>query len=127
MGVVSFCGAPAFVGSGRGRLDGNRGRIPWWRGNARRRSSRYGTMARSLSSPARCAALPAHPIGRLGVPDEIATGIVFLASDDSAFVTGAKRQSVKPRRRDCPPHQRCLFWRGSISNVHDVGKPSLKR
>jgi 3(or 17)beta-hydroxysteroid dehydrogenase len=30
-----------------------------------------------------------HPIGRLGVPDDIANGIVFLASDDSGFMTGA--------------------------------------
>jgi len=34
-------------------------------------------------------ALSAHPIGRLGMPDDIAKGIVFLASDDSAFMTGA--------------------------------------
>jgi 3(or 17)beta-hydroxysteroid dehydrogenase len=31
----------------------------------------------------------AHPIGRLGMPDDIAKGIVFLASDDAAFMTGA--------------------------------------
>ena len=30
-----------------------------------------------------------HPIGQLGVPDDIAKGIVFLASDDSDFMTGA--------------------------------------
>jgi len=30
-----------------------------------------------------------HPIGRLGVPDDIALGIVFLASDDAGFMTGA--------------------------------------
>ena len=33
---------------------------------------------------ARQRALSAHPIGRLGMPDGIAKGIVFLASDDSA-------------------------------------------
>jgi NAD(P)-dependent dehydrogenase (short-subunit alcohol dehydrogenase family) len=34
-------------------------------------------------------AMSRHPIGRLGVPDDIAKGIVFLASDDSGFMTGA--------------------------------------
>ena len=38
---------------------------------------------------ARRLALSTHPIGRLGVPDDIARGIVFLASDDAGFMTGA--------------------------------------
>jgi len=38
---------------------------------------------------ARRTARAAHPIGRLGTPEDIAKGIVFLASDDSAFMTGA--------------------------------------
>src|SRR6266852_37754 len=38
---------------------------------------------------ARRLALSNHPIGRRGVPDDIAKGIVFLASDDAAFMTGA--------------------------------------
>ncbi len=29
-------------------------------------------------------------LGRLGAPDEITSGVVFLASDDSSFVTGAE-------------------------------------
>jgi NAD(P)-dependent dehydrogenase (short-subunit alcohol dehydrogenase family) len=38
---------------------------------------------------ARRIALKTHPIGRLGVPNDIAKGIVFLASDDAGFMTGA--------------------------------------
>ena len=30
-----------------------------------------------------------HPIGRLGVAEDIAKGILFLASDDSGFMTGS--------------------------------------
>ncbi len=30
-----------------------------------------------------------HPIGRLGVADDVAKGIVFLASDDASFMTGS--------------------------------------
>jgi len=38
---------------------------------------------------ARRVALTHHPIGRLGEPADIAKGIVFLASDDAGFMTGA--------------------------------------
>jgi NAD(P)-dependent dehydrogenase (short-subunit alcohol dehydrogenase family) len=38
---------------------------------------------------ARRLGLSGHPIGRLGTPDDIAKGIVFLASDDAGFMTGA--------------------------------------
>jgi NAD(P)-dependent dehydrogenase (short-subunit alcohol dehydrogenase family) len=33
--------------------------------------------------------IDAHPIGRLGTPTDISNGIIFLASDDAAFMTGS--------------------------------------
>jgi 3(or 17)beta-hydroxysteroid dehydrogenase len=38
---------------------------------------------------ARSVAMKQHPIGRLGVAEDIALAIVFLASDDAGFMTGS--------------------------------------
>jgi NAD(P)-dependent dehydrogenase (short-subunit alcohol dehydrogenase family) len=43
-----------------------------------------------LASLAGATTLPEHPpVGRHGVPDDVAGAVVFLASDDSAFCTGS--------------------------------------
>jgi NAD(P)-dependent dehydrogenase (short-subunit alcohol dehydrogenase family) len=42
-----------------------------------------------LQDPERTRRLTAlHPLGRLGTPEDIANGVVFLASDESAWMTG---------------------------------------
>jgi NAD(P)-dependent dehydrogenase (short-subunit alcohol dehydrogenase family) len=45
---------------------------------------RYGTI-----EAVRAALAHLHPIGRLGRPEEIANGALFLASDEASFMTGA--------------------------------------
>ncbi len=35
-------------------------------------------------------ALSRHPIGHLGEPNDIAYGVLYLASDESKFVTGSE-------------------------------------
>lgn len=39
---------------------------------------------------ARQAASALHPLGRIGAPDDIAWGCVYLASDESRFITGSE-------------------------------------
>ncbi len=47
------------------------------------------TAAGRTMEEARRALVPLHPIGRLGTPDEIADAALFLASEESRFMTGA--------------------------------------
>ena len=47
-------------------------------------------MEYALKDPVKAKAiLAAHPIGRIGEPEEIAAVIVFLLSDDASFMTGS--------------------------------------
>ena len=45
-------------------------------------------MARALWEPNEQAMARAHALGRLGVPDDIASGALFLLSDSASWLTG---------------------------------------
>lgn len=46
-------------------------------------------MAQAVASEVNDRFLAQIPVGRLGVPDDIASVVAFLASDNSSFITGA--------------------------------------
>jgi len=45
----------------------------------------YGDIAKGLAELGKL-----HPIGRVGEPEEIAAGVLYLASDESKFITGSE-------------------------------------
>lgn len=51
--------------------------------------SRAAQVGTNDADAARAQSLKMHPIGRLGIADDVALGIVFLASDDAGFMTGS--------------------------------------
>lgn len=45
-------------------------------------------LEQAKGTPFEQAMIDLTPMGRLGLPEEIAAGVAYLASDDAAFVTG---------------------------------------
>ena len=43
-----------------------------------------------LNSVELCAATPYQPLGRFGDAEEVAPSLLFLASDEASFITGAE-------------------------------------
>jgi meso-butanediol dehydrogenase/(S,S)-butanediol dehydrogenase/diacetyl reductase len=71
-----------------GSMLGDNAPVPHWtsaRGGGAARSAPTAEQRRQF----RERLVRAHPLGRLGTPDEIAAVACFLASDDASFITGA--------------------------------------
>ena len=48
------------------------------------------TADRQADAEAQRQAIALHPLGRTGTPDDVAYGVLYLASDESSFVTGSE-------------------------------------
>ena len=101
LGKVGFAGAAAYCASKGGVvLLTKAAAVEWAPLNIRVNSVHPGfietpmvaTAIRESESPneMRDQLIAAHPLARLGVPREIADAMVFLASDESSFMTGAE-------------------------------------
>ena len=65
------------------------------------------------------------PLGRPGLPEEVATFVVFLASDESSFATGSEFVDGR-RHRDGDPDQVLTrgYRTGPSHDQRDIGRPS---
>ena len=61
--------------------------VQYAKDNIRCNSVHPGTVATAMVNPAQAALIP---MGRMGTPNEIAYGVLYLASDESSFVTGSE-------------------------------------
>jgi NAD(P)-dependent dehydrogenase (short-subunit alcohol dehydrogenase family) len=50
----------------------------------------YGRSYQADPDEARLALAALHPLGHVGEPDDIAFGVLYLASDESRFMTGSE-------------------------------------
>ena len=97
LGSVAVPDRPAYVTSKAGVIQLSRSMaIDFARDNIRVNSLSPGAtetgrllIRHKTMAAAREALAPHHPIGRLGRPEEIADAALFLASDESSFMTGA--------------------------------------
>ena len=97
-GLVGSAQAPAYSASkGAVRLLTKSTAIQYAAENIRANSVHPGIIETSMTLPtvladkaSRRERIERTPLGRIGVPDDVAYGVLFLASDESSFMTGSE-------------------------------------
>lgn len=93
-GAVSFAGAPAYTAAKHGVLGLTKNAaIDYSARGIRVNAVMPGVITTPLTSASSegdwAPLIALHPIGRLGMPDEVAAAVVWLSSGQASFVTGA--------------------------------------
>lgn len=90
LGTVGFAGASAYVAAKHGMLGLTKNAaLEYATQNIRVNAIGPAFIRTPLIAGMEDAVLPLHPIGRLGLPEEVADLVLFLSSSRSAFITGA--------------------------------------
>jgi len=97
LGLVGSAGSAAYAASkGAVRIFSKAAAVQYAKDGIRVNSVHPGIIetpmtADMLSDPeVRQGRLAMYPLGRLGLPEDIAYGVLYLASDESSFVTGSE-------------------------------------
>lgn len=91
-GLVGGTGhSPAYhAAKGAVRILSKNTAVAWWGDRVRVNSVHPGFIDTPLLKDGASAAIAAGSVGRLGIAEEVAAVITFLASDEASFVTGAE-------------------------------------
>jgi NAD(P)-dependent dehydrogenase (short-subunit alcohol dehydrogenase family) len=90
LGTVGFAGAAAYVAAKHGELGLTKNAaLEYATQNIRVNAIGPGFIRTPLIAGLEAAVLPLHPIGRLGLPEEVAELVVFLSSSRAGFITGS--------------------------------------